>query len=158
MVLRSQILAHKLELPSAEQALPGRAERMASLAVLALLVALAVWLGFAQSRFSPAVLVATSPLPPPASAGRAAGRAFETAAFLDALAGATPAGPVELPTCENLLTPAQVASLMDPGAQGIGDATTLQLLQQSGGRDAGERLPGQSWHTVVQQLPDLGIG
>ena len=29
MVLRSQILAHKLELPSAEQALPGRAERMA---------------------------------------------------------------------------------------------------------------------------------
>ncbi|MEO4045464.1 peptide-methionine (S)-S-oxide reductase MsrA [Pseudomonas sp. CAU 1711] len=28
MVLRSQILAHKLELPSAEQALPGRAERM----------------------------------------------------------------------------------------------------------------------------------
>ncbi|HSX70445.1 MAG TPA: peptide-methionine (S)-S-oxide reductase MsrA, partial [Pseudomonas sp.] len=26
MVLRSQILAHKLELPSAEQALPGRAE------------------------------------------------------------------------------------------------------------------------------------
>ena len=29
MVLRSQILAHKLELPSAEQALPGRAARMA---------------------------------------------------------------------------------------------------------------------------------
>ena len=29
MVLRSQILAHKLELPSAEQALPGRAESMA---------------------------------------------------------------------------------------------------------------------------------
>ena len=29
MVLRSQILAHKLELPSAEQALPGRAEPMA---------------------------------------------------------------------------------------------------------------------------------
>ena len=29
MVLRSQILAHKLELPSAEQALPGRAEAMA---------------------------------------------------------------------------------------------------------------------------------
>ena len=28
MVLRSQILAHKLELPSAEQALPGRAEAM----------------------------------------------------------------------------------------------------------------------------------
>ncbi|WP_137975118.1 peptide-methionine (S)-S-oxide reductase MsrA [Pseudomonas sp. F(2018)] len=29
MVLRSQILAHKLELPSAEQALPGRVESMA---------------------------------------------------------------------------------------------------------------------------------
>jgi peptide-methionine (S)-S-oxide reductase len=29
MVLRSQILAHKLELPDAEQALPGRAESMA---------------------------------------------------------------------------------------------------------------------------------
>ena len=29
MVLRSQILAHKLELPSAEQALPGRATAMA---------------------------------------------------------------------------------------------------------------------------------
>jgi len=29
MVLRSQILAHKLELPSAEQALPGRAEPLA---------------------------------------------------------------------------------------------------------------------------------
>jgi peptide-methionine (S)-S-oxide reductase len=29
MALRSQILAHKLELPSAEQALPGRAARMA---------------------------------------------------------------------------------------------------------------------------------
>ena len=29
MVLRSQILAHKLELPSAAQALPGRAERVA---------------------------------------------------------------------------------------------------------------------------------
>lgn len=29
MVMRSQILAHKLELPSAEQALPGRAESMA---------------------------------------------------------------------------------------------------------------------------------
>ena len=28
MVLRSQILAHKLELPSAEQALPGRAEQL----------------------------------------------------------------------------------------------------------------------------------
>ena len=29
MVLRSQILAHKLELPSAEQALPGRAVPLA---------------------------------------------------------------------------------------------------------------------------------
>ena len=28
MVLRSQILAHKLELPTAEQALPGRSEAM----------------------------------------------------------------------------------------------------------------------------------
>ncbi|HCR13570.1 MAG TPA: hypothetical protein PKD41_04690, partial [Solidesulfovibrio sp.] len=74
---------------------PGRAERTASFAVLALLAALAVWLGFAQTRFSPAVLVATSPPPPPAAAAGAAGRAFETAAFLDALAGATPAWPVE---------------------------------------------------------------
>ncbi len=72
---------------------PGRAERAVSAGVLALLTAAAVWLGCAQSHLSPAVLVALSPPPPPVAG--ASGRAFATAAFLDDLAGATPAGAVE---------------------------------------------------------------
>ncbi len=52
---------------------------------------------------------------------------------------ATAAVAVRRPTCDTLLTPVQVSDLMDPGAQGIGDATTpagggrgstvLELLQ-----------------------------
>ncbi|WP_428566102.1 MAG: DUF6599 family protein [Solidesulfovibrio sp. DCME] len=74
---------------------PGRAEQAVATAVVLLLAAAAVWLGLRQSQLSPAVLVALSPPPPPAAVGAASGRAFATAAFLDALAGATPAGPVE---------------------------------------------------------------
>ncbi|WP_300156995.1 DUF6599 family protein [Solidesulfovibrio sp.] len=75
---------------------PSRAESAASSAVLVLLAAAIVWLGAVQSRLSPAVVVATSP-PPPAAApvASADGRVFETAAFLESLAGATPGGPVE---------------------------------------------------------------
>ncbi|KHK02671.1 hypothetical protein NY78_2028 [Desulfovibrio sp. TomC] len=65
--------------------------------VLACLAAVAVWLGLAQARFSPAVLVALTPPKSIAAPGgdAAAARVFATAGLLTTLAGATPAGAIE---------------------------------------------------------------
>ena len=74
----------------------GAGQRVAAWTVLALLAAVAIWIGSVQSRPNPAVLVALSPpRPVGTAAGRAGGRTFATAAFLDALPGATPASAVE---------------------------------------------------------------
>ncbi|QAZ68035.1 DUF6599 family protein [Solidesulfovibrio carbinolicus] len=74
----------------------SRRERWTAWGVLTVLAAIVVWLGLAQSRLNPAVLVALSP--PPATgvaASQASGRTFADAAWLESLPGAQPAGPVE---------------------------------------------------------------
>ncbi len=74
----------------------SRREWWTAWGVLTVLTAIVVWLGLAQSRLNPAVLVALSPLPPPgAAASPASGRTFADAAWLESLPGAQPAGPVE---------------------------------------------------------------
>jgi hypothetical protein len=73
----------------------SRRERWTAWGVLAVLVAVAVWLALAQSRLNPAVLAALAPPPPAAAASQASGRTFADAALLDDLPGAQPAGPTE---------------------------------------------------------------
>lgn len=75
------------------RATPG--QTVAAWIVLAVLVGIAGWLWHKQAILSPAVEAALRP-PPPAGAVRPAGTAaFATPAFLEALPGGAPAGPVE---------------------------------------------------------------
>ena len=81
----------------------SRQERWTAWGVLTVLAAIVVWLGLAQSRLNPAVLVALSPPPPPgAAASPASGRTFADAAWLESLPGVQPAGPVESYDAETL--------------------------------------------------------
>jgi len=81
----------------------SRQERRTAWGVLVVLTAIVVWLGLAQSRLNPAVLVALSPPPPPGvAASQASGRNFADASWLESLPGALPAGPVESYDAETL--------------------------------------------------------
>lgn len=81
----------------------SRRERWTAWGVLTALAAIVVWLGLAQSRLNPAVLVALDPPPPPGAAvSPASGRTFADASLLESLPGAQPAGPTESYDAETL--------------------------------------------------------
>lgn len=74
---------------------PGPGQALAAWTVLAGLAVLAGWLFIRQSAPNPAVEAILRPPVPPGTVRPAGAAAFATAAFLDALSGAAPAGAVE---------------------------------------------------------------
>ena len=81
----------------------SRRERWTAWGVLTVLAAIVVWLGLAQLRLNPAVLVALRPPPPPgAAASSALGRTFADASLLENLPDVQPAGPTESYDAETL--------------------------------------------------------